>query len=188
LQLPPQFKLLGPYTTSLTNPPRHAIAYGAINNDGFFNALCGYVLQVCHAGSQHQTLLSFWASITAEAVAGRIDLAKSGRKEIQRQRQEDLLLKVLPVLKDGLSMHNSSEMVIACFTLAIILASKSQVADKVLDSLMEAVAGALKPTTMDAGLVCLSILTPQKSDQLATSKHDYGRSIKLMASNHLCWQ
>lgn len=120
---------------------------------------------MCRAGSQHQILLSFWASITAEAVAGRLDLARSGRKEIQRQRQEDVLLKLLPLLKDGLSMHDSSEMVIACFTFAVILATKSQVTDNVLDSLMDAVTGTLNSETMDAGLVCLAILTQQKSDQ-----------------------
>ncbi|ERF72575.1 hypothetical protein EPUS_02857 [Endocarpon pusillum Z07020] len=163
--LAPQFKFLVPYIPGLTNPPRHAIAYGAINNDGFFAALNTYALKVCHAGSQHQTLLSFWASIIAEAIAGRLDLAKSGRKEIQRQRQEDVLLKILPLLKDGLSMHEIPEMMTACFTFAILLASKSQLANNVLDSLMEAVTGALKKETMDAGLICLSIMTQQKSEQ-----------------------
>ncbi len=120
---------------------------------------------MCRAGSQHQTLLSTWASITAEAIAGRLDLAMSGRKEIQRQRQEDVLLKILPLLKDGSSMHEIPEMMVACFTFAILLASKSQLADNVSDSLMEAVAGSLKNETMDAGLICLSIITQHKSDQ-----------------------
>lgn len=168
--LPPHFKLLGPYITTPTNPPRHTIAYGATNNDGFFNAFNGYVLQVCQAGSQYQALLSFWASITAEAVAGRLDLARSGRKEIQRQRQEDVLLKILPLLRDGLSMHESPDIIVACFTLAIILASKSQLADVVLDGLMEAVTGAIRTEIIDAGLICLSILTQQKSDQSVPKK------------------
>lgn len=168
LQLLPQFKFLGPYITTLTNPPRHAIAYGAINNDALFAAFNTYALQVCLAGSQHQTLLSFWASITAEAIAGRLDMARSGRKVIERQRQEDVLLRVLPLLKDGLSMHQSLEMVVACFTFTVILASKSQLADKLLDGLMDAVAGALQTEIADAGLICLSILTQQKSDQSVT--------------------
>ena len=120
---------------------------------------------MCRAGSQHQTLLSFWASITAEAVAGRLDLTKSGRKEVQRQREEDVLLKILPILKDGLSMHGCSEIIIACYTIAIILVNKSLVADRLVDSLIEAVVGTLRTETMDAGLICLSILTQKKSDQ-----------------------
>ncbi len=108
--------------------------------------------------------------MTAEAVAGSLDLARSGRKEIQRQREEDVLLKVLPLLNDGLSIHDCSEMIIACFTVAVILASKSQLADKVLDSIMEAVAGALETDTINAGLICLSILTQKKSDQSVTRR------------------
>jgi len=176
--LPPRFKFLAPYTTALSNPPRHAIAYGAINNDGFFTAVNGYVLKVCHARIQHQTLLSFWASITAEAIAGRLDHARSGRKEIQRQRQEDVLLKILPLLKDGLSMHETSEMLVACFTFTIILASKSQLADSVLNGLMEAVTGALNAQSTDAGLICLSVLTQQKSIP-SVSKKIVGKLAKV---------
>ena len=62
-------------------------------------------------------------------------------------------------------MHEIPEMMTACFTFTILLASKSQLADNVLDSLMEAVTGALKNETMDAGLICLSIMTQQKSEQ-----------------------
>jgi U3 small nucleolar RNA-associated protein 10 len=124
-----------------------------------------YAINLCKAQSQHQNYLSFWASISAEAVSGRLDLARSGRKEIERQRQEDVLLKILPCLKDGLSMQNSPEMIIACFTFAIILARKSQLGDKVLDGLMDAVSSALTSQTMDAGIICLSLLAQQKSDQ-----------------------
>lgn len=170
LHLPPQFKFLAPYITGLTNPPRHPIAYAATNNDGLFAVFNNYTLHVCRVGSLHQTLISFWASITAEAVAGRLDLARSGRKEIQRQRQEDVLLKILPLLIDGLSMRDSSDMVVACLTFAIILASKTQLTDKLLDGLMEAVNGALNSETMDAGLICLSILTQKKSHQSLTGR------------------
>ena len=81
-----------------------------------------------------------------------------------------MLLKVVPLLKDGLSIRGSSEMVVACFTFAIILASKSQLTDNVLDGVMKAVSGAVQHETLDAGLICLAILTQQKPDQSLTKR------------------
>ncbi|NJR31258.1 hypothetical protein HC762_00460 [bacterium] len=81
-------------------------------------------------------------------------------------------------MRDGLSMHDCSEMVVACFTFAIILASKSQLEDNVLNSLTEAVSDALTVETVDAGLVCISALMQQKSDQ-SLSRRVVGRLARV---------
>ena len=73
------------------------------------------------------------------------------------------MLKVLPVLNDGLCMQRCPEMVIACYMIAIILARKGQLTDRVLNGLMEAVASSLCDETLDPGLMCLSFLAPRKS-------------------------
>lgn len=161
--VPSDFKFLGPYLKTATNPPRHAIAHSATNTDSFFAALNNYVLRVCKAGQHYELLLSFWAGITTDAVAGRLGLVQLGRKEIQRQRQEDVLLKVLPVLNDGLQIHDVPELTLACYTLAIILASKGNLADNVIDSLMDLICESIPAGNSRDSLVCLYILCRHRS-------------------------
>jgi U3 small nucleolar RNA-associated protein 10 len=161
--IPPEFKFLGPYLKSATNPTRGSVAYSATNTDSLFNALNNYTLQICRAGQQHEVLLSFWAIVTTEAVTGRLGLAQSGRKEVQRQRQEDVLLKVLPVLNDGLSIRDVPELTLACYTLSIVLASKGNLADNVLDGLMDAVAHTISTENPRAALFSIYILCRHRS-------------------------
>lgn len=99
-----------------------------------------------------------------EAVSARLERAKSGRREIQRQREEDNLTKILPILNDGLSLLNSTELVVACYTISIVLLAKATLANKVIDRLMEAVAGSFNPQTSTAGMICLAIMVGQRED------------------------
>ncbi|KAL9617342.1 MAG: hypothetical protein Q9160_007872 [Pyrenula sp. 1 TL-2023] len=168
--VPSTFKFLGPYLQSLTSPPRHAIVYSATNNDGFFTAFNEYIVQLCRQDSQHQQLLSFWAAVCVEAVGARLEQAKSGRREIQRQREEDILTKILPVLNDGLSLLNSAELVVACYTISIVLTTKATLASKVLDRLMEAVAGSFNLHTSTAGMICLAIMVERREDHYLPRK------------------
>ena len=129
-----------------------------------------YTLQICRAQHQYQLLSSFWAGIVTEAVIGRLALAQSGRKEVQRQRQEDVLLKVLPVLNHGFSISGCSDLTIACYALSIILAKRGEPADNVLDGLMKAVASTISPENERQALICLSILADQKADTKVPKK------------------
>jgi U3 small nucleolar RNA-associated protein 10 len=168
--LPVQYKFLGPYLKTATNPPRHAIAYSATSSDPFFTTLCSYALNTCRQDSSYPLLLAFWASIATEAVAGRLALSQSGRREVQQQRQEDVLLKVLPVLSEGLSLQDVPEMILACYTISVILANKVDLSEEVIDSLMEAIALSLSTRDLHSGIVCLSILAGRKASGIASKK------------------
>ena len=162
--VPIEFKFLAPYLKTATNPPQHAIAYSATNTDSFFAALNSYVLQLCRVGQHHDILLSFWTRIITEAVAGQLDLARSGRREVQRQRQEDVLLKILPVLRDGFSIHGVPDLTMACYTFSVVLSTKGNLADNVIDSLMDSVAETMSAGNPRGAFLCLYLLCRHRSE------------------------
>ncbi|KZF24076.1 hypothetical protein L228DRAFT_244950 [Xylona heveae TC161] len=157
----PTFKFLHPYINARANPARHAIVYTTTNNTAFCIALNTYVLQVSRARHQHHALLSFWASIMTEALAGMLDLARSGRKGVQRQAEQDVIIRMLPVLNEGLAASKAPELQLGCYMLVTVLATKSALEDKVLAGLMEAVVGGWTKDTSEAGLVCLAVLAQE---------------------------
>lgn len=164
------FKFLYPYKRSLTLPPRHAVAHSATSNKSFFAALNDYVLQASKAQCQYQGLISFWAGITTEALAAMLDSAKSGRLEIERRNQEDILLRIIPVLNDAFVIRDAPQLTIGSFMLCVVLANKASLGNNVLDSLMEAVVGAWTQDTMSSGFTCLSVLAQHKDDEAAPAK------------------
>ncbi|KAK4545328.1 hypothetical protein LTR36_003508 [Oleoguttula mirabilis] len=161
-QLPASFRWLHPYVASVQSPPRHAVLSAAINNPGFFSAFSQYVLQVSRARQHAAILLGFWASITAQAVNGMIDSTRSGRDAIRKQREEDLLLRVLPILQSALSIKGVPELYLGSCMIMTILAAKASLEDKVLDAMMEAVVGAWTQPTLEDGLTCLAVMAEEK--------------------------
>lgn len=165
--LPPNppltLRFLHPYIQSPTNPPRQTIVYTAINTPAFFNALQNYATKVLEGGHQSSTLLSFWSSITAQAIDGILDQGSSGRREIQDQRTEGLLLRVLPVLNACMKSAYGAEAVIACYMIIIGLVTKTSFQDKVLDSLMEAAILSSDSTTLEECLTCLAVIAEERS-------------------------
>ncbi|KAK3678783.1 snoRNA-binding rRNA-processing protein utp10 [Recurvomyces mirabilis] len=168
-QLPATFRFLHPYVAALQSPPRHAILTAAITNQGFFSAFSQYVLGVARAKFHSAMLLGLWASITAQAVNGMIDTTRSGRDTVRKQREEDLLLRVLPILQSALSIKGVPELYLGACMILTILATKASLHDKVLDAMMEAIAGAWTLQTVDDGLTCLSVLAEEK-EQLGVPK------------------
>ncbi|KAL1988316.1 hypothetical protein VTN96DRAFT_9999 [Rasamsonia emersonii] len=158
------FKVLYPYKRSLINPPRHPLVHSATTNQAFCSALNRYVLQVCKQHAHYHGLLAFWAGIMTEAVAGMLDNARSGRRGIEKKNHEDILLRFLPVLNDGLSMKKAPELVIGCYMIAVVFATKAALQDNVIDSMMEAVVGSWTQETLSSGIVCLSVLAQHKED------------------------
>ncbi|TKA72400.1 hypothetical protein B0A55_05857 [Friedmanniomyces simplex] len=161
-QLPPTFRFLHPYFAALQSPPRHAVLAAAINNQGFFSAFSHYVLRVARARHHSAVLLGFWASITAQAVNGMVDATRSGREAVRKQREEDLLLRVLPVLQSALSIKRIPELYLGACMIMAILATKASLADKVLDAMMDAVAGAWTSQTVEDGITCLAVMAEEK--------------------------
>ncbi|KAK5685284.1 snoRNA-binding rRNA-processing protein utp10 [Elasticomyces elasticus] len=161
-QLPPMFRFLQPYAASLQSPPRHAVLAAAINNQAFFSAFSQYVLRVTRARHHSAVLLGLWASITAQAVNGMVDATKSGREAVRKQREEDLLLRVLPILQSALSIKGVPELYLGACMIMTILATKASLADNVLDAMMEAVAGSWSSQNVEDGLTCLAIMAEEK--------------------------
>lgn len=162
-QLPATFKWVHPYVASLQSPPRHAVLSAAINNQGFFSAFSQYVLRVAKARHHSAALLGFWASIAAQAVNGMIDSTRSGRDTIRKQREEDLLLRVLPILQSALSIRGVPELYLGSCMIMTILATKASLEDRVLDAMLEAIAGAWTQETLEDGLVCLAVIAEEKN-------------------------
>lgn len=157
----PTLRFFHPYVQSLANPPRHAIVHAASIDRPFFTAMSAYVLKSCHLGLQHPTLVSFWASIATEAVAAMLDQSCSAGFGAQEQKQEDIVLLLLPILNDGLSLEDVPDLRVGCYMILTVLASKASLDDGVLSVMMEAVTSEWYQTS-HAGLVCLSVLAEQK--------------------------
>ncbi|KAA6406586.1 MAG: hypothetical protein FRX48_09641 [Lasallia pustulata] len=160
--IPPALKFLRPYTQSLTNPSRHTIVYSAAHNHAFFSALNTYVLKVTRTGYHYRALTSFWAAIATEAIARMLDQSRSGRREVQGQNEEDVLLRVLPMISEGLSMKKAPEFRVGCYMILTVLATKASLNEKVLTAMMEAVTSNWTEDTTHAGLICLAVLAQQR--------------------------
>ena len=163
-QLPPTFKFLHPYINSLQSPPRNVISYTSTHNPAFFDAFNRYVLAVSHAGHHHPPLLSFWAGIAAQTVDGRISSSRSGRQNIQLQREEDLLVQLLPIINEALAIRSAPELILGAYMVVVILVSKSDLDDRTLDALMSAITQSWTMDTVNAGLRSLAVISNQKQD------------------------
>ena len=160
--LTPTFKVLYPYKNGLINPPRHALVHSATTNKSFFSSLNDYALKVCRQGAESHAVLSFWAGIVTQAIASMLDNARSGRREAEKQKHEDILIRVLPVLSSAFSMKKVSELIISCYMISVVLARKALLSENILDGLMESVVVSWTTDTFSSGLVCLSVLAQHK--------------------------
>ncbi|ORY13399.1 hypothetical protein BCR34DRAFT_613402 [Clohesyomyces aquaticus] len=158
----PALRFLFPYITPPTSPPRHAIVYTAVHTPAFFSAMQSYVVKVLQAGHQSAQLLSFWSGITTQAIDSRLDSTSSGRRGVQDQRMEELLLSVLPVLNECLKYSAVPEAVFGSYMIIIVLVTKGTFDDKVLDSLMEAVILSQETETLESCLACLAVIAEER--------------------------
>ena len=99
-----------------------------------------------------------------EAVSAMVDSTRSGRREAEKVKHEDILLQVLPVLNEAFTMKKVPELVIGGYMVSVVLGQKLALEEKVLDSLMEAVVGSWTDETITSGLICLSMLAQRKAD------------------------
>ncbi|KAF5862267.1 snoRNA-binding rRNA-processing protein utp10 [Aspergillus alliaceus] len=195
--LTPTFKVLRPYKSSSINPPRHPLVHSATTNKPFFAALNRYTLQASRQQAGHHALLTFWAGIVTESVAAMLDSARSGRRSVEKEKHDDIIMRVLPILNDGLAMKDVAELVIGCYMVCVAIAQKASLHDKVIDSLMEAVADSWTEETVNSGLVCLAVLAQQKPDptlpkrvfkaiiRLENTLQQLSETLKLHRASHL---
>ena len=168
--LPPQYRFLHPYIRSLTQPPRNAIVFAATNEPTFATLLNSYVIRICNAGQSYPALTSFWACAMTEAVSSMLDKARSGRQAVQAEKQEEIVLRLLPTLNEGLAMRKASELRVGCYMLLTVMASKGGLNDKLLTAMMEAVVMGWTADTYVPGLICLTILAQQKRATQVTKR------------------
>jgi len=165
-----EYKFLHPYIRSLTSPPRHAIVQTATNNASFTSTLNSYVLRICHSRQNYPALLAFWAGVMTEATGGMLDKARSGRKGVQQQNEQDVILRLLPTLNEGLAMRKVPDLRLGCYMLLSVIASKGGLDDKMLTAMMEAVVLGWTNETNLPGLVCLSVLAQHRSAKQLTKR------------------
>ena len=155
--------------------------YAAARNRAFFSAYNAFILRSCHENLFDRALISCWAAVTTEAVAGMMDQAKKGRREIQEQNEHDVLTQILPLLDEGLALRDVGDMRIACYMTLTVIASKTQLRVDLLNALMDAVVSSWTPDTTHAGLICLAVLAQNKKDLGLTRKtFDAITSIKTL--------
>lgn len=99
-----------------------------------------------------------------EAVARMLESARSGRRETEKGKHEDIIMRVLPVLNDGFAMKSASELIIGCYMISVVLAQKSDLSVNVLDGLMEAIVRSWTNETINSGLACVAILAQKKPE------------------------
>ncbi|KAH7044631.1 hypothetical protein B0J12DRAFT_184176 [Macrophomina phaseolina] len=158
----PTYRFLHPYITSLASPPRQTIIYTATHTPAFLTAFNSYVLKVTKAHQQSPALLSFWASVATQAVYGMLDEAKSGRGNVQRQREEDVILRTLPFLNEALSVKNAPDLKLGCYMVMFVMANKTSLEDRLLNGMMEAVTSTWTLETLDSALASLAILAQER--------------------------
>jgi U3 small nucleolar RNA-associated protein 10 len=91
-----------------------------------------------------------------------LDKARSGRKGVQQQNEQDAILRILPTLNEGLAMKSVPDLRIGCYMLLSAMASKGGLDDKLLSAIMEAVVLGWSTETIYPGLVCLSVLAQHR--------------------------
>lgn len=161
-QLSPTLKFLHTYINQLASPPRSVLVYAATRNTAFFAALNRYVLNCARARTTYPTLLSFWASIVAQAINDMFDTSASGRKAIQTQREEDTMTRILPVLNEGLALKHTPELLLGCYMIVAVLVSKANLDDRVLDALLAAVLQGSTLDTIEAALSCAAVIANRR--------------------------
>ena len=151
-------------------PTRHSIVQAAINNASFASLLNSYVIRVCSKRQHYPALLAFWAGVTTEAVSGMMDKSRSGRRNVQEQNEQDVIVKLLPTLNEGLAMKKVPDLRLACYMILAVLAAKGGLDDRILTAMMEAVVLGWTTETTAPGLVCLSVLAQQRTTKYLSKR------------------
>lgn len=158
----PAWRFLHPYLQPPTNPPRRVIIYTATNTPTFFEALQNHMTRVLQAGHHGPALLTFWSSVTTQAIDSILEHT-TGRQELKNLKTEELLLRMLRVLNVCMRKSNGADAVTACYMIVIVLVTKAALEDKILDSIMEAVMLSRDEETSDACLACLAIIAEERT-------------------------
>nr|OQO20369.1 hypothetical protein B0A51_12546 [Rachicladosporium sp. CCFEE 5018] len=177
-QLSPEWSFLRPYKAALQCPPRHAIVAAAISTPAFTTGFSKFILDAAKRGHYSSAVIGFWASLMAQATNGMLDSSQSGRSAVRKQRIEDVLTRILPILQGALSVAGVDELYLASCTIISLIATKAHLDDKVLDAIMETLATTWTRATFEDGVPCLALLAEDKVE-MSTPK----ALVSALASN-----
>lgn len=99
-----------------------------------------------------------------------MDKSRSGRRNVQLQNEQDVILRLLPTLNAGLAMKKVPDLRVGCYMMLSVMASKGGLDDKVLTAMMEAVVLGWTAETTTSGLVCLSVLAQHRGAKQLTKR------------------
>lgn len=140
-----------------------AIVRTAAKTPSFSSALNNYTLQVSKQGAHYHGLLAFWSGVMTQACSEMLVAGRAGRRDVEKKNHEDILIRLLPVLNDGLAMKKISELVIGCYMIIVVFVTKAALTEEVLDTLMTAVAGSWTQEAVNSAVVTLAVLAEQKA-------------------------
>lgn len=161
--LPHQFRFLDPYMRSLTQPPKSVLVHQAINHADFLSTISDFTLEACRSQQHHTTLINFWRDIMTQAVNGKLDKMRSGRRSIQLSNDQDLLHQIGPIISEALVTKTVPDLQIACYTVVYVLASKGNLGDEALSALMDQVVAGWTVHTARPALATLSAIAQHRS-------------------------
>lgn len=162
-KIPHAYRFLDPYMRSLTSPPRAIIVQQSIQHFELLSTISTWTLESCQAQQHYPGLISFWGGIMTEAISGIVDQMKSGRKAIQRDNDQALLQRLVPILSEALMMRQVPGLQIASYMVISVYAVKGDLDDAVLHDFMHQLVLGWSGETVRPGLVCLSILAQCRS-------------------------
>lgn len=168
--LTPTFNFLQPYKENRTNPPMEAIVRTAAKTPSFSSALNNYTLKVSKQRAHYHGLLAFWSGVMTQACSEMLVAGRAGRRDVEKKNHEDILIRLLPVLNDGLALKKISELVIGCYMIIVVFVTKAALTEDVLDTLMTAVAGSWTQETINSAAVTLAVLAEQKTNPTLPKK------------------
>lgn len=164
-KLPAVFDFMRPYISARVTFKRPILIREASRRPTLLKVLNQYVLSVSREGHETENLIGFWVDVSIQALNGLLDKARSGRQNVQRDRQNETLLEVTSVLQSGLELQDAPEVTLGCYTLAVFVARKAAIDDQWLESLLVSIAKSFLVADPSACLLCLAALSEERSER-----------------------
>ncbi|KAF8425871.1 armadillo-type protein [Tirmania nivea] len=157
--LPITLSFLAPYISPPTCPPRASIIKSLTAHPDFFSLLTTHVLGVLSRNHAHHVLVSFYIAVTVETLNRMCTLAT------YRKNPEDIIIKVMPTLIQGLKAQKNPEFQIGCYMIITVLVAKLPLDDKLLDSLMAGVIEGWSKVSVSPALACVALLAQERTSR-----------------------
>lgn len=155
--LPIALSFLAPHISPPTCPPRTSIIKSLTAHPDFFNLLTTHVLGVLSRNHAHHALVSFYIAVTVETLNRMCTLAT------YRKNPEDIIIRVMPTLIQGLKAQKNPEFQIGCYMIITVLVAKLPLDGKLLDSLMAGVVEGWSKASLSPALACVALLAQERT-------------------------